>query len=80
MYFRSYYFSLVHLIAFEKYTFTPRTVADLRKKVANALGHPVYITELPINLRAWGMKIIGSRNKIQYKIRILFSRWGSDVT
>ena len=41
-------------------------VADLRKmaQVTNVLGHPVYITELKINLCVCDMKIIGNKKDV----------------
>lgn len=64
MYFESYYFSLIHLIALRNILLPPGISGGFKEKeaqVANLLVHPVYITELQTNLRAWGMKIVGSK-------------------
>ena len=59
---------MVYASSVNYYILVSVSVADLRKKaqVANVLGHPVYITELQINLRACGLKIMENKGNIVF--------------
>lgn len=46
-------------------------------EVANVLGHPVYLTELQVSLRARGMETIGNK-KLQVLDRTIIFFWKTE--